>query len=121
MIVDDDPDILITARTLLERQGFTVETRASCPSWMDLQEVRPCVVFMDINLGRESGVSACEAIKRNPRFTDLPVILISGLDSDRLADAAQHCHADGFLTKPYSVGLLTQLARHYAQRAGTLN
>jgi CheY-like chemotaxis protein len=118
MIVDDEEDILTTARIVLERQGFRVVTRTTSPSWEDLRQVQPCVIFMDINLGRESGISACQAIKQNQRFLALPVILISGMDGERLADAASQCHADGFLSKPYSAGLLVKLARHYAERSG---
>lgn len=118
LIVDDDPDILFTSRLLLERNGFAVETRTHCPDWTELSALHPSVVFMDINLGVENGMQACAAIKRNPRLFNLPVILISGMDDVRLADAAAECHADGFLTKPYGSSLLVDLARHYAQPPG---
>ena len=117
LIVDDNEDILATARVILERNGFRVATRVLAPEWVDLQELQPCVVFMDINLGRESGLNACASIKDNPRFAELPVILISGLDGERLADAATRCRADGFLTKPYSPDLLVKLAWHYGKQA----
>lgn len=119
MIVDDEEDILTTGRIILQRQGFSVVTRTTSPSWADLQEAQPCVIFMDINLGRENGITARQAIKENVRFMGVPVILISGLEGERLADAAMHCHADGFLSKPYSAALLVELARHYAE--GTSN
>ncbi len=121
LIVDDDPDMLLSMRLLLERKGFTVETRVSCPNWTELQNLKPFLVFMDINLGTENGILACTAIKHNPRFHHLPVILISGWDGERLANAADQCHADGFLSKPYGANLLIELARHYAQRAAALN
>jgi two-component system alkaline phosphatase synthesis response regulator PhoP len=118
MIVDDDPDILSTARIILQRNGFKVVTRSTSPSWEELLEVQPCVVFMDINLGRENGIAACQAIKQNQRFLGLPVILISGMEEERLAHAASECHADGFLSKPYSAGLLVELAKHFARTSG---
>jgi CheY-like chemotaxis protein len=121
LIVDDDPDMLLSMRLLLERKGFQVETRMSCPNWTELQHLKPFLVFMDINLGTENGIVACTAIKHNPRFHHLPVILISGWDGERLADAADQCHADGFLSKPYGANLLIDLARHYAQRAAAMN
>lgn len=117
MIVDDEEDILTMGRIILERHGFRVVTRTTSPSWADLLEAQPCVIFMDINLGRENGIAACQAIKENARFMGLPVILISGLEGERLANAAERCHADGFLSKPYSAHLLVKLARHYAEGA----
>ncbi len=122
MVVDDDEDILLMARRILERRGFEVVTRTSAPEWEELQRVQPCVLFMDINLGCESGMVACRAIKQHKRFFAIPVILISGMEGDRLASAAQECHADGFLSKPYSGDLLTSIATHYARGAsGSLN
>ena len=116
MVVDDDEDLLRLARAVLQREGFHVDVRTTSPSWQDLQNTAPCVLFMDIGLGTENGMEACLAIKSNEQFRSLPVILISGQGETRLREEVERSHADGFLSKPFSAQLLVQLASHYQRQ-----
>jgi two-component system OmpR family response regulator len=113
LVVDDDMDFLILTKRALERDGYRVETRATAPTWTDLQALDPSLVLMDVDLGGESGVEACRAIKAHRRAGELPIILISGMEEDSLRREADSCHADGFISKPVNPRLLLTLAKHY--------
>jgi CheY-like chemotaxis protein len=101
LIVDDSPPFLAAARGLLERQGFTVVGVASTGA-QALQraiELRPDVVLLDIDLGKESGLAVARLLHQDPGTASLPVILVSTHPAEDYADLVADSPAIGFLPK----------------------
>ncbi len=114
MVVDDDPEVLRVMALTLARQGFRVDARAVPPNWIDLEEVRPSLIFLDVELMPFSGVRICKSIKENLPTWHLPIVLISGHPLETLEQEARYCHADAVLMKPFSATALYRLADRYA-------
>src|SRR5437764_46064 len=79
LIVDDSPPFLDAARGLLERQGVAVVGVAStgAEAVRRVEQLRPDVVLMDIDLGGESGFNVARKLHPGGRSAPLPIILIS--------------------------------------------
>ena len=79
LIVDDSPPFLAAARGLLERQGVTVVGVAStsAEALRQVAELRPDVVLLDIDLGKESGLELARRLRRDGGPASPAVILIS--------------------------------------------
>jgi CheY-like chemotaxis protein len=101
VIVDDNPDFLDSARRLLEHQGARVVGVAStnADALRSVQELRPDVTLVDVNLGEESGFDVAEALHEIDGAARAPVILISTHAEPDLADMLETSPAIGFLAK----------------------
>jgi DNA-binding NarL/FixJ family response regulator len=100
LIVDDSDRFLSAARRLLERQGVVVAGVAStgAEAVLRIEELRPDVVLLDIDLGAESGLELAERLAR--QVTDAPrIIMISTHAEQDYRDLIAASPAVGFLAK----------------------
>jgi CheY-like chemotaxis protein len=97
LIVDDSTEFLDAARGLLEREGISVVGVASngAEALESVDDLHPDVVLVDVNLGMESGFDLAEQLHDDAR----PVIMISTLSEQDLADLIEASPAVGFLAK----------------------
>jgi len=101
VIVDDNPEFLDSARRLLEHQGARVVGVAStnADALRSVQELRPDVTLVDVNIGEESGFDLAEALHEIDGAATAPVILISTHAEPDLTDMLETSPAIGFLAK----------------------
>jgi DNA-binding NarL/FixJ family response regulator len=101
VIVDDNPEFLDSARRLLEHQGARVVGVAStnADALRSVQELRPDVTLVDVNIGEESGFDLAEALHEIDNAATAPVILISTHAEPDLTDMLETSPAIGFLAK----------------------
>jgi DNA-binding NarL/FixJ family response regulator len=101
LIVDDSVAFVAAARSLLERQGITVLGAAanSADAVRMADELRPDVVLVDIDLGRDSGLELARRLARPADPTPPPVILISTYAEEDYADLVADSPALGFIPK----------------------
>jgi DNA-binding response OmpR family regulator len=100
IIIDDDEKVLALARLALGKHGILVETATTAT--MGLATVRkspPRLVILDIVMPDLSG---WEALRRIRETSDVPVMLLSGRDSDVDKARGLDLGADDYLTKPFS-------------------
>ena len=100
-IVDDNVEVLESARTLLESQGVSVvgvaTTGREAVSVMDA--LRPDVMLVDIFLGTESGFDLVRRLAAGRDAACCRTILISTCDEEDFADLIAASPAVGFLPK----------------------
>jgi DNA-binding NarL/FixJ family response regulator len=101
LIVDDSRRFLDAARGLLERQGITVVGVASTGSEAVrlIEELRPDVTLLDIDLGRENGFDVAGRLRREANGIPSAIILISTHDGQDFQDLIAASPAVGFLSK----------------------
>jgi two-component system, NarL family, nitrate/nitrite response regulator NarL len=101
LIVDDNAQFLEVARALLERQGMTIVAVASNgeEARRRLDDARPDVVLVDIDLGAESGLDLVSSIAPADRRDRPYVILISAYPEDDVVDLLDASPALGFVSK----------------------
>src|ERR1700689_634847 len=109
VIVDYNPEFLDSASRLLEHQGVRVVGVAStnADGLRDVQELRPDVTLVDVNLGEESGFDLAEALQDSDDGAPAPVIPSSTPAGPDFADMIETSPAIGFLAKsPLSAGAI---------------
>jgi CheY-like chemotaxis protein len=101
LIVDDSLPFLAAARGLLERQGVAVVGVAStaAEALRQIAELRPDVVLLDIDLGRDSGLELARRLHRTGGAGTPAVILISTHREEDYAELIADSPAVGFLAK----------------------
>jgi CheY-like chemotaxis protein len=88
LVVDDEARIRRMVRFTLEQQGHRVlEAADGLAGWELLTAKRPDLVVMDVMMPGPSGLEVCRAIRAEPAFAALPVILLTAGD-------LEECHFD---------------------------
>jgi len=119
VIVDDSSDFVDAARRLLEHDGIVVVGMAStsAEALRCFEELRPDVMLVDINLGRENGFELAQQLHRSELPTPPPVILISTHAEQDFVDMIATSPAIGFLCK---INLTPDAIRELVDGATTL-
>jgi DNA-binding NtrC family response regulator len=108
LILDDDPEILMVCKIILERDNYVVETRLVCDDIIkDIKNVNPDIILMDLWIPTIGGEKAVNIIKNNPGTVHIPVILFSA--NANINNIATRTNANGFLRKPFEINALLQI------------
>ncbi len=99
LLIDDDERLLALARLSLNKEGVDVVTAATASEGLALLETsHPDLVILDIVLPDLSG---WEALRRIREIGPVPVMLLSGRDSEVDKARGLDLGADDYLTKPF--------------------
>lgn len=99
LLVDDEPQIRIMLRDILEQQGYVVETAKDCAQAMEeYRQFSPDAVLLDVMLPDGDGFTLCEQIRCS---SDLPVLFLSARDEDEARLKGLGLGADDYITKPF--------------------
>lgn len=114
LVVDDDPDVALFVKTVLERRGGCVVTvAADGPSALAaLPTFSPDVVVTDIQMPGLSGLELLTAIRADTPW--LPVVVMTAHVSIDYAVSALRAQADEFLTKPLDSTRLVEVVLRLA-------
>jgi PAS domain S-box-containing protein len=83
LVVDDDPDILVLMRDLLEEEGFQVrEADNARAALAALAEERPDVMVLDLMMPGMDGFALIDEVRQQPPFADLPILVVTGKELD---------------------------------------
>ena len=100
-VVDDDPDVRDGLRWLIESVGLKVELYDSAESFLyAYKSTRPGCLVLDVRMRGMSGLQLLENLRA--RELRLPVILLTGHGSVRLAVRAMKAGAVDVIEKPYA-------------------
>jgi twitching motility two-component system response regulator PilG len=120
MVIDDSNTIRRSAEIFLKQAGCEVIlAEDGFDALAKITDHHPDLIFVDIMMPRLDGYQTCALIKKNSRYRDTPVIMLSSKDG--LFDRARGrlVGSDEYLTKPFSKdALLAAVTRHRVKTAG---
>jgi response regulator RpfG family c-di-GMP phosphodiesterase/serine/threonine protein kinase len=107
LLVDDEPDIRIFCKYLLQADGIACDEAPSGAEGLRVARAQNYdVILLDVNLGDMAGPDVCRELRAKPPCPNLKIIMASGMtNSDTMAEMLLH-GADDFITKPFSVAQL---------------
>jgi DNA-binding response OmpR family regulator len=116
LIVDDEPNVRLVFRTVLESTGYTVEEAAGSEQALDLLERVPvALVLLDLRLiGSISGLETLRQLRN--AGNDVPVVIITAHGSIPDAVAAMKLGAIDFLAKPIDPQTLRRVVADVVHR-----
>lgn len=114
MVIDDSNTIRRSAEIFLVQVGCEVIlAEDGFDAMAKITDHNPHVIFVDIMMPRLDGYQTCTLIKKNPKFKNTPVIMLSSKDG--LFDRARGrmVGSDEYLTKPFTKDSLLQTVRKH--------
>jgi DNA-binding NarL/FixJ family response regulator len=101
LIVDDNSSFRQEMGGLLNEQGLEVVGGAAsaAEALQQIAQLRPDVALIDIDLGRDSGLTLATRLRQTPGSPVPTVILISTHDEEAFAELIEQSSALGFLPK----------------------
>jgi two-component system sensor histidine kinase and response regulator WspE len=100
LVVDDSITVREMERKILENRGYYVDTAVNGVDGWNAVRTNPYdLVISDIDMPRMNGIELVKKIKGNPRFSSLPVIIISYRDRKEDRVKGLEAGADYYLTK----------------------
>lgn len=115
LVIDDSNTIRRSAEIFLKQGGYEVVlAEDGFDALSKVNDHNPDVIFCDILMPRLDGYQTCAIIKRNPRFANTPVIMLSSKDG--LFDKARGrmVGSQDYLTKPFTKDQLLQTVAQYS-------
>lgn len=78
LLIDDDPVATAVYRKRFEAEGFNVEVAADGAEGLIAAEAcSPDVVLLDLDMPRVSGIDWLVAVRDDPRFEHLPIVVLT--------------------------------------------
>jgi two-component system chemotaxis response regulator CheY len=104
LVVDDDPFIRkLIATTLEDVAEFELHEAADGLEALEVAErERPTLVFLDVDMPRLDGITACRRLRENPLTSNTTIVMLTAAHGDTVERSAEEAGADLFLTKPFS-------------------
>jgi DNA-binding response OmpR family regulator len=103
LVVDDEPNIVMSLRFLMEREGFQVEVASTGQAAVAALDRAPAdLVLLDIMMPELDGFEVCQCIRSNPAWRDTKVVMLTAKGRDVERDKGLALGADDYVTKPFS-------------------
>jgi two-component system KDP operon response regulator KdpE len=119
LVVDDDPALLRALRIGLEARGFEVIVALTGAEGLSrAAQATPQLVVLDLGLPDIDGVEVCRRLRQ---WTEVPVIVLSALDSEDRKVLALDSGADDYVTKPFGMQELEARLRVALRHAAARN
>ena len=102
LIVDDEPNIVISLEFLMKQQGYETATAADGRAALsEADRFRPDLVLLDITLPELDGFQVCEQL-RAEHGSDMGIIMLTARGREAEVAKGLALGADAYVTKPFS-------------------
>lgn len=111
VIADDEPSMRLLVHATIESDDYkVVEAGNGTEAWALIQQHRPSLVLLDIQMPGKSGLEVLQLVKADPSLAATRVILLTAKAQESDVETGLIAGADFYLTKPFSpLDLLTRV------------
>jgi len=114
LVIDDSNTIRRSAEIFLKQGGHEVLLADDgFDALSKVNDFHPHIVFCDILMPRLDGYQTCAIIKRNARFSGVPVVMLSSKDGVFDKARGRMVGAQDYLTKPFTKDQLLQAVQQF--------
>ncbi|MCK2182919.1 response regulator transcription factor [Halomonas getboli] len=119
LVVDDEPNIVLSLEFLMQQAGFEVMTAEDGETALTrVAETRPDLVLLDISLPGIGGFDVLERLRADPDLARLPVIMLTAHGREVEREKGLALGADDYVTKPFSTRELVERVKALLGEAG---
>jgi len=99
LIIDDNPDLCTLVRTILERDGYQVESAYNGQSGLEqAASLQPDLILLDVMMPGVDGWEICQQLRKSSKA---PIIFVSAKGSESDIVRGLRLGADDYIPKPF--------------------
>ena len=122
LVIDDSNTIRRSAEIFLKQGGHEVMlAEDGFDALAKVHDYQPDLIFCDILMPRLDGYQTCAIIKRNPKFSGVPIVMLSSKDGVFDKARGRMVGAQDYLTKPFTKDQLLQAIQQYGKTTQGVN
>ncbi|TAL17698.1 response regulator [bacterium] len=105
LVVDDEPNILLSLEFILEEEGFEVKTAGDGEEALEIaRSFSPDIVLLDVAMPRRDGYEVCRILKEEKNPARVIMLTAKGQPLER--KKGLEVGADAYVSKPFHAGEL---------------
>jgi DNA-binding response OmpR family regulator len=109
LIVDDEPNILLSLQFLMRKSGYEVRTaRDGEEALAEISRAAPDLVLLDVMMPVKSGYEVCQRMRERPDWRDIKIVMLTAKGREVEMNKGLSVGADLYITKPFSTQELVQ-------------
>jgi len=102
LIVEDNPQTVKLIKFILEKNEYlTISAKDGEEGLQMAREKKPDLIVLDLMLPGMDGYRVCEILKANPQTKEIPILVLTALDTGADFEKALAKKADWYITKPF--------------------
>lgn len=110
LVVDDSPVVVEAVRDALIKDGYSVLAAADGIEALDIvKQNHVDLILLDIDMPRMNGYQLCKLLKRDKKFREIPVVMLTAKSSDADRMWGVKAGTDEYLTKPFNYAKVKEL------------
>ncbi len=103
LIVDDEPNIVISLEFLMKKEGFEVAVANDGDEALAMvASFDPDMLLLDVMMPKKSGFEVCEALRADSQRAGLKIVMLTAKGRDTEMAKGLAIGADAYVTKPFS-------------------
>ena len=116
LVVDDNQDAMNIMASILKIAGYSVITaKDGLEAMHKIQRENPALILLDVTMPEMDGFAVCESVKRNPKFSHIPIFMISANTDPASRKRGLQAGAHDFITKPINPAETLRKIRELAE------
>ncbi len=118
LVVDDEPNIVLSLEFLMKQAGFQVRTASDGEAGLTaIAAEQPDLVLLDVMMPRKNGYEVCQAIRANPDWKAIRIIMLTAKGREVEREKGLALGADDYITKPFSTQEVVERVRELLAEA----
>jgi DNA-binding response OmpR family regulator len=112
LVIDDSPTVSNTVGWILNDFGYEVRMAPDGLSALSTIHIfKPDLLLLDVKLPHVDGIKLCEMLRNHAAYVSLPIVMLSGLSSQKDIDRALAAGANSYVVKPVNDEKLLAIIR----------
>lgn len=103
LVVDDEPNILLSLEFLMEQEGYDVYSATDGDEALQaIHEKLPDLILLDVMMPKRDGFEVCQIIRANPEWKNMKIIILTAKGREVDQEKGLALGADDYITKPFA-------------------
>ena len=109
LVVDDEPNIVISLEYLLKREGYAVViARDGDEALQAMSRELPDLILLDVMMPKKNGFEVCQAVRASDALQGVKILMLTAKGRDIDVAKGMALGADAYMTKPFATRDLVQ-------------
>lgn len=121
LLVDDDDDTLKYLEFSLKNHYNILKATNGIEALNILKKNKVSIIVSDVMMDEMDGIEFCRKVKEQPKFENIPILLLTARTIDTQKVEGYHAGADAYITKPFNLELLKIQLQKLIEKSQKIN